>query len=144
LRFCNRRAALDSRHFGEVAGGFMEMGMAKDDNNSGPGGGNSGPGNGDGPGNSGPGGGGGPGHGGDNTVTIVINGVRKPVAKNAVLSFDQLVRLAFENPQTGDGAQYTINYTRGPDGHRSGSLVEGQTVPVKDGMEFDVTPTNRS
>lgn len=98
--------------------------------NSGPGGGNSGPGD-------------GPGHQPD-TVTIIINGKQKSVPKNAELSFWDLVKLAFENPQTGDGIQYTIQYSRGPGNRPSGTVVEGQTVKVKDGMEFDVTPTNRS
>ena len=78
------------------------------------------------------------------TVTIIINGKRKTVPKNAELSFDEIVQLAFETPQTGDGIQYTIQYSRGPDHKPSGTLVEGQKVKVKDRMEFDVTPTNRS
>jgi hypothetical protein len=78
------------------------------------------------------------------TVTIVINGKAKAVAKNATLSFWDVVKLAFENPQTGDGIQYTVQYTRGQGHKPSGTLVEGQSVKVKDGMEFDVTSTNRS
>lgn len=78
------------------------------------------------------------------TVTIVANGRPKIVAKNAILSFWDVVKLAFDNPPTGDGIQYTVQYTRG-EGHKpSGTLVEGQSVKVKDGMEFDVTSTNRS
>ncbi len=77
-------------------------------------------------------------------VTIIVNGKAKPVPKNATLSFWDIVTLAFETPKTGDDVQYTIQYTRG-EGHKpSGALIEGQSVKVKDGMEFDVTPTNRS
>jgi hypothetical protein len=86
-------------------------------------------------------------HGGDHhpdTVTIVVNGKAKKVAKHAELTFWEVVKLAFENPQTGDGIQYTVQYTRGHGHKPSSTLVEGQTVRVKDGMEFDVTPTNRS
>jgi hypothetical protein len=90
-------------------------------------------------GNSGPDGG-----NEDKTVTIVVNGKQKPEEKNAVLGFWDIVKLAFGTPQTGDGIQYTIQYTRGEGKKPSGSLVEGQTVKVKEGMEFDVTPTNRS
>jgi hypothetical protein len=93
-------------------------------------------------------GGGEPGHGGPghepDTVTIIVNGRAKTVPKNAQLSFWDIVKLAFDNPQTGDGIQYTIQYTRGQGNKPAGTLVEGQTVKVKDGMEFDVTPTNRS
>lgn len=111
--------------------------MAKDENehgNPGHGGGNPGHG-----GNPGQGGGNGP-----NPVTIVVNGRQKTVEKNAVLSYWDIVKLAFENPQTGDGIQYTVQYTRGPNENQSGALVEGQSVKIKKDMEFDVTPTNRS
>ncbi len=95
--------------------------------------------------NSGPGGGSqsGPGHEPD-LVTIIVNGKPKQVEKNSVLDFWAIVKLGFPTPQTGDGIQYTVQYTRGRDDKPSGALVEGQSVKVKDGMEFDVTPTNRS
>lgn len=78
------------------------------------------------------------------TVTIVVNGRQKAVPKNEYLSFDQIVALAFEHPPTGEGVQFTIQYTRGHGNKPAGSLVEGQSVKPKEGMEFDVTPTNRS
>lgn len=84
-----------------------------------------------------------PGHEPD-TVTIIVNGRPKTVPKNATLGYWDIVKLAFDNPQTGDGIQYTVQYTRGQGNKPSGTLVEGQSVKVKDGMEFDVTPTNRS
>jgi hypothetical protein len=86
---------------------------------------------------------GGPGHEPD-TVTIVVNGRAQSVPKNAILSYWDVVKLAFENPQTGDAIQYTVQYTRGLGNKPSGTLVEGQSVKVKEGMEFDVTSTNRS
>lgn len=100
-------------------------------------------------GSHGPGNGGDKGHGGGSanepqTVTIVVNGRAKTVDKNAELSFWDIVKLAFGTPQTGDGIQYTVQYTRGQGNKPAGALVEGQSVKVKDGMEFDVTPTNRS
>lgn len=78
------------------------------------------------------------------TVTIIVNGRQKPVAKREDLTFAQIVALAFDNPPTGDGVQFTIQYTRGHGNKPAGSLVEGQSVKPKEGMEFDVTPTNRS
>jgi len=78
------------------------------------------------------------------TVIIIVNGRPKTILKHADLSYDEVVRLAFPNPQTGDGVQYTVQFTRGPGHKPSGTLVEGQSVKVKAGMEFDVTPTNRS
>jgi hypothetical protein len=82
-------------------------------------------------------------HGPDKTVTIYLNGTPKSVAKEK-LTFEDVVRLAFENPPTGDGVQFTVQYSRGHSNQSKGSLVEGQSVQVKEGMEFDVTPTNRS
>ena len=78
------------------------------------------------------------------TVTIIVNGRPKTVPKNEELSFNQVVAFAFPNPPTGDGVQFTVQYTRGHGHKPAGTLVEGQSVKVKDGMEFDVTPTNRS
>lgn len=78
------------------------------------------------------------------TVTIIVNGRQKPVPKNEDLTFAQIVALAFDNPPSGDGVQFTIQYTRGHGNKPAGSLVEGQSVKPKEGMEFDVTPTNRS
>jgi len=80
----------------------------------------------------------------DKTVTIIVNGRERSWAKNAEISYEEVVRLAFENPPMGDDVQHTVQYTRG-EGHRpTGALVEGQSVKVKEGMVFDVTPTNRS
>jgi hypothetical protein len=102
----------------------------KEDKNSGPEGGHAG---------------GNEGHGHEpDTVTVVVNGKPRQIQKKATLSFWDVVKLAFDNPQTGDGIQYTIQYTRGEGNKPAGALVEGQSVKVKDGMEFDVTPTNRS
>lgn len=78
------------------------------------------------------------------TVTIIINGRKKPWPKNDDISFEEVVALAFPNPPSGDGIQFTVQYTRGHGNKPAGTLVEGQSVKVKDGMEFDVTQTNRS
>ena len=80
----------------------------------------------------------------DKTVTIVVNGRPKKWRKNDDISFDEAVQLAFENPPTGDGVQFTVQYTRGNGNKPAGTLLEGQSVKVKDGMIFDVTATNRS
>ncbi|RUW24047.1 hypothetical protein EN858_20130 [Mesorhizobium sp. M4B.F.Ca.ET.215.01.1.1] len=78
------------------------------------------------------------------TVTIIVNGRKKTLPKKEELTFEEVVALAFDNPPTGDGIQYTVQYTRGHGHKPSGTLVEGQSVKIKEGMEFDVTSTNRS
>ncbi|PZQ12467.1 MAG: hypothetical protein DI565_15930 [Ancylobacter novellus] len=81
----------------------------------------------------------------EKTVTIVINGQQKTVGKQEELTFEEVVTLSGEVPSPGSvGVQYSIQYTRGHGSKPAGTLVEGQSVKVKDGMEFDVTPTNRS
>lgn len=77
------------------------------------------------------------------TYTIIVNTREKTVSKS-VLTYDEIVRLAFPNPPSGPDIQFTIQFTRGPAENPSGALVEGGTVKIKDRMEFDVTQTNRS
>lgn len=77
------------------------------------------------------------------TVMIVVNGRAKAVPKDE-LTYDDLVRLAFDNPPSGEDVQFTIQYTRGQGSKPAGVLLEGGSVKVKEGMEFDVTATNRS
>lgn len=74
---------------------------------------------------------------------IFINAKRKTTTK-ASLTFEELIALAFDNPPTGPDVQFTVQYTRGPAPTPSGTLLEGQSVTIKNGMEFDVTSTNRS
>jgi len=78
------------------------------------------------------------------TVTIVINGRPRSVPKNEPLTFERIIQLAFETPPTGEDVQFTVQYTRGPSDKPEGTLVEGRSVKAKEGMEFDVTSTNRS
>lgn len=80
----------------------------------------------------------------DKNVSIVVNGRAKTWPKNEDITYSQVVRLAFENPPSGDGVQITVQYTRGHGNKPAGTLLEGQAVKVKDGMIFDVTATNRS
>lgn len=75
--------------------------------------------------------------------TIFVNG-RKKVVNTDVLSFDQVVALAFENPPTGPNILFTITFRKGDDKKSEGTLVQGETVKVKDGMIFNVTATDKS
>jgi hypothetical protein len=83
----------------------------------------------------------GQGHG--KQVTIIVNGREKVVAEKE-MSFAEIVALAFENPQTGPNIVYTITYRRGHGNKPEGTLVEGETVKIKDGMIFNVTATDKS
>lgn len=83
-------------------------------------------------------------HGHDKTITIIINGRKKEVAKKD-LSYMDVVNLAYDNsPPTGPNIVFAITYRRGHGDKPEGSLVEGQSVKVKEGMIFNVTPTDKS
>ena len=76
-------------------------------------------------------------------ITIVVNAQQKEVVETR-LSFDEVVKLAFPIPPTGQNIMFTIKYRKGPHANPRGSLLEGQTVRIKNGMIFDVTTTDRS
>lgn len=75
--------------------------------------------------------------------TIVVNAQKKEVAEPK-LSFDEVVKLAYPVPPDGQNIMFTIKYRNGPKVNPKGSLLEGQSVRIKNGMIFDVTPTDRS
>jgi Multiubiquitin len=76
-------------------------------------------------------------------VTVIFNTRPKLINKERI-SFDEVIAYSFDTPPSGDGVQFTVQYTHGHVDKPKGTLVEGESVKVKDGMEFDVTPTNRS
>lgn len=74
-------------------------------------------------------------------VTIIVNGRQVSVSKGD-LSYQELVSLS-QTP-TGDNVTHTITYRNGHGNKPAGSLVEGESVKVKDNMIFNVTATDRS
>lgn len=80
----------------------------------------------------------------DRTTEIIVNGRPRQVVGSEV-TFDQIVKLAFENPPHGAETIYTVTYRKGGNEHRpEGIMVEGDTIKVKKGTTFNVTATNRS
>ena len=82
-----------------------------------------------------------PGH--NKAFTIIVNGRQKVVTPND-LSFADIIALAFDNPPTGPNIVLTVTYRRGEGNKPEGTLVEGETVHIKDGMIFNVTATDKS
>ena len=78
----------------------------------------------------------------EKTFSIIVNG-RKKVVTTRELSFAQIVALAFENPPSGPNIVFTVTYKRA-EGDKQGTLVEGDTIKVKDDMVFNVTATDKS
>lgn len=79
----------------------------------------------------------------EKALTIIVNGREKTVDEKE-LSFDEVVDLAFDNPQRGENIVFTITYRKGDDKKPEGTLVAGRTVKIKDGMIFNVTRTDQS
>lgn len=78
------------------------------------------------------------------SITIIVNGREKTVTQDE-LTFDEVVKLAFDNPPYGPNTLFTITYRKGGNEHRpAGHLVEGETVKVKKGTIFNVTATDKS
>lgn len=77
------------------------------------------------------------------TFRLIVNLEEKFVTKKKQ-TFDDIVKLAYPTPLPGPEPDYTIGYRKGPPANPKGSLVQGQSVKVKDGMIFDVTPSDKS
>jgi hypothetical protein len=75
--------------------------------------------------------------------TIIVDTEPKEVTKNR-LSFDDVVKLAFETVPTGPNILITVDYGMGPPENPKGSLKKGQSVRIKNHMIFDVSATDRS
>ena len=79
----------------------------------------------------------------DKSFTIIVNARPKVVTERA-LSFDAIIRLAFDPAPTSETTMFTVTYRKGEGNKPEGTLVEGETVKVKEGMIFNVTATNKS
>ena len=77
------------------------------------------------------------------TYRIYVNGQEK-VVTTKFITYAEIVALAFPNPPTGPNIIYTVGYEDGPHQNPSGSLMPSGKVRVKEGMIFDVTPTDKS
>jgi hypothetical protein len=77
-------------------------------------------------------------------TTIVINGQEKITVKKE-LAFEEVVSLAYDgDPPSGPNWEFSVTYRRGRGEKSEGSLVAGQSVPVKERMIFNVRATDKS
>ena len=74
---------------------------------------------------------------------IFVNTHKKIVQKNG-LTFDEVVRLAYDNPPTGPNIVISIDFRKAAGKRREGTLHPGGTVSIKNGTIFDVTATDKS
>ncbi len=81
------------------------------------------------------------GHRPDKTVHISVNGRPRAVSEHR-LTYAEVIELAFPGTPPDPNVIFTISYAD-PGGH-DGTLAEGQTVRIHDGMSFIVRKTARS
>ncbi|WP_295815203.1 multiubiquitin domain-containing protein [uncultured Deinococcus sp.] len=82
-------------------------------------------------------------HGHEKLLTIIVNGRERQVTSKE-LTYEEVVRLAYDNPPTGPNVLITVTYRRGHGEKPEGSLTEGASVRVKEGMIFNVAHTDKS
>jgi hypothetical protein len=74
---------------------------------------------------------------------VIVNTRPRNVTER-ILTFEQVVQLAFDTSADNDGVAYTITYRNGDPSKPDGSMVKGSSVKVRCGMIFDVDRTDRS
>ena len=76
-------------------------------------------------------------------IRIIVNAREDTVYKHRI-SYDQVVKLAYPTPPSPEVIGYIVTFYKGPEHHPQGDLTEGQSVRIRNGMVFNVTPNNRS
>ncbi|MDA3837482.1 MAG: multiubiquitin domain-containing protein [Candidatus Delongbacteria bacterium] len=82
-------------------------------------------------------------HGQDKIYTIIVNG-REKQWEGKVITFKEVVILAFEVFNPDPRVTYTVTYTRGTGNKPEGIMDQDDEVKIKEGMIFNVTATDKS
>lgn len=77
-------------------------------------------------------------------VTIIVEAEPHKWPKGEMISYAQVVTLAFPDYPQHPERTYSVTYRKGEGHHHEGILAPGDSVKVKDGMEFNVTDTGQS
>ncbi|MEI6265823.1 MAG: multiubiquitin domain-containing protein [Sphingobacteriia bacterium] len=77
------------------------------------------------------------------SIVLVVNARPKPWVKRTI-SFEELVILAFGAYDPNPNKIYTVTYSGGLPPKPEGSMIKGQTIQVKNKMNFDVSATDKS
>lgn len=83
------------------------------------------------------------GSGRDKEIEIVVNGRKKVITKKE-LTFVEVVQLAFDPVPAGENVVFTVTYRKADGKKHEGTLVEGETLHVKDGTIINVIQTDKS
>ena len=76
-------------------------------------------------------------------IYIIVNGRKREEAQR-VLTFREVVTLAFDQVPTGENVMFTVTYRNGPPENPKGSLTIHDKVHISNGIVFNVTATDRS
>ncbi len=76
-------------------------------------------------------------------IMLIVNGKPRQWNKK-IITFEQVVELAFGSYDPNPDKQFTVTYDRGPHQNEEGSMVKGEKVFVKNKMIFNVTCTDKS
>ena len=74
---------------------------------------------------------------------IIVNTREKTVDADE-LTFDHVVRLAFDPVPSGPNIMITVSYRHAAGEKHDGTLTQGESVKIKDGTVFVVTATDKS
>ncbi len=80
----------------------------------------------------------------EKTVTIVVDGVPHEVPKKDIISYAEVVALAYPDYQQHPEITYSVTYMRGHGSKPEGILPPNGDVRVKEGMSFNVNRTGQS
>lgn len=75
--------------------------------------------------------------------TIIVSGREKVVTEHK-LTYTQVVQLFLNGAAVDPNLIYTVTYRKGNNDNHEGSMVDGDTVTIKDGMIFNVSATTKS
>lgn len=85
----------------------------------------------------------GQGDGGQSETTIIVN-TREKTVQGKIVTYDQIVALAFETIPSGKDIEITVLFRDGPGSDKEGTLAPSGSVRIKKDMIFDVTATDKS
>jgi len=80
----------------------------------------------------------------DKLVTIVVNGEDQEWPKDKDISYTDVVLFAFPDSKNHPEMTFSVKFTRGHGDKPEGILAPGQSVKVKEGMNFRVRDTGQS
>lgn len=80
----------------------------------------------------------------EKSVTIYVEGTPHEWPKNELISYEQVVTLEVPSYPEHPEVTYLVKYRKGHGGKPEGVLAKGESVKVKNEMNFNVSETGQS